>query len=545
MEGITIEVCGVPDLLPADRTVDKLTIHFLRPRNGGGEVVRVIYPTSAKGQAFVVFELKEVAARVASSKQTLDIDGQRFPLTVGIVDRAEVDLPVQATLDLNKFSDPSEVRQLLRKHYFNVSELSSGKVLLEGTFLSLRAVRAQLCRLLQQGTEHSTNRERSVSASSGTVHDVCPKKSTTLPHVNGTHGCGDDWTHTNSSQRHLSTGSSSVSRSPLGYDSSSASSDQSLSSSHRSRERVRSYHGNHSHSLQNSDTHQSLFPSDTLTSKPPLQRRTLSARETYPMEISFQVDTDVFRYTCSFRKDLVDNILKSYGVEVTLYADSGITTLTLKGKDCETAKQKLQDLINQTSIPLRTQEILLTELSHDEAVQIAKRIQMYKDVYNVLVRQSGNSVVIIGSSEDSYEMKQRLLGKSVDLLGSARIGRGTERGPRMTRSSSLPKQPKVRPEQGYNTRLNSSSGPSSMAYSPFHYQDDKHLGGAGMSHRRTSSETREKIMSRRPVPKEAPQDLGPSSGGKAPQLKKTALNLSPAAITEKFKSLTGKRSSKS
>lgn len=59
MEGITIEVCGVPDLLPVDRTVDKLTIHFLRPRNGGGEVVKVIYPTSTKGQAFVVFEQKE------------------------------------------------------------------------------------------------------------------------------------------------------------------------------------------------------------------------------------------------------------------------------------------------------------------------------------------------------------------------------------------------------------------------------------------------------------------------------------------------------
>lgn len=59
MEGRTIEVCGVPDILPSDRTVDKLTIHFLRPRNGGGEVLRVIYPTSTKGQAFVVFELSE------------------------------------------------------------------------------------------------------------------------------------------------------------------------------------------------------------------------------------------------------------------------------------------------------------------------------------------------------------------------------------------------------------------------------------------------------------------------------------------------------
>lgn len=59
MEGRTIEVCGVPDILPTDRTVDKLTIHFLRPKHGGGEVLRVIYPTTTKGQAFVVFELSE------------------------------------------------------------------------------------------------------------------------------------------------------------------------------------------------------------------------------------------------------------------------------------------------------------------------------------------------------------------------------------------------------------------------------------------------------------------------------------------------------
>ena len=59
MEGRTIKVCGVPDILPADRIVDKVTIHFLRPRQGGGEVLRVIYPSSTKGQAFVVFEHNE------------------------------------------------------------------------------------------------------------------------------------------------------------------------------------------------------------------------------------------------------------------------------------------------------------------------------------------------------------------------------------------------------------------------------------------------------------------------------------------------------
>ena len=54
--GVGVEVLGVPNLLSNDRTIDKLLIHFLRPRNGGGEVRRVIYPTSVPGQALVIYD---------------------------------------------------------------------------------------------------------------------------------------------------------------------------------------------------------------------------------------------------------------------------------------------------------------------------------------------------------------------------------------------------------------------------------------------------------------------------------------------------------
>lgn len=55
-KGIGVEVLGVPSILPDDRIVDKLTIHFLRPRHGGGEVQRVLYPSYLPGQALVIFE---------------------------------------------------------------------------------------------------------------------------------------------------------------------------------------------------------------------------------------------------------------------------------------------------------------------------------------------------------------------------------------------------------------------------------------------------------------------------------------------------------
>ena len=54
--GVGVEVLGVPDVMSPERTVDKLLIHFLRPRNGGGEVRRVIYPTHVTGQALVIYD---------------------------------------------------------------------------------------------------------------------------------------------------------------------------------------------------------------------------------------------------------------------------------------------------------------------------------------------------------------------------------------------------------------------------------------------------------------------------------------------------------
>ena len=54
-----VEVLGVPDVLPAERTVDKLQVYFLTPKHGGGEVLKVLYPCYQAGQAFIIFEEPE------------------------------------------------------------------------------------------------------------------------------------------------------------------------------------------------------------------------------------------------------------------------------------------------------------------------------------------------------------------------------------------------------------------------------------------------------------------------------------------------------
>ncbi len=68
-ESRTVAVSGVPDVLPASRMIDKLTVHFQScRRSGGGDVAVVRYPTNMDGVAFVCFDKAEgKLARQATS----------------------------------------------------------------------------------------------------------------------------------------------------------------------------------------------------------------------------------------------------------------------------------------------------------------------------------------------------------------------------------------------------------------------------------------------------------------------------------------------
>lgn len=51
-----MEVRGIPTELPPDRVADKLTIHFLRSRNGGGEIADVQVLPGPRACALITFE---------------------------------------------------------------------------------------------------------------------------------------------------------------------------------------------------------------------------------------------------------------------------------------------------------------------------------------------------------------------------------------------------------------------------------------------------------------------------------------------------------
>ncbi|KAM6042922.1 uncharacterized protein LJ206_019551 [Theristicus caerulescens] len=76
--------CGAsPPSCPPDRAADKLTIHFLRSRNGGGEIADVRVLPGAQAGALLTFEAPEVAQRILKVKNhVLTIGGKKYPLEV-------------------------------------------------------------------------------------------------------------------------------------------------------------------------------------------------------------------------------------------------------------------------------------------------------------------------------------------------------------------------------------------------------------------------------------------------------------------------------
>ncbi|XP_067843260.1 RNA-binding protein 43-like [Heptranchias perlo] len=151
----TIIVSGFPvGVLSSDVMIDKLTIHFLRPRNGGGEVESVIYP--ADGFAYVTFEKKEVVDSVLRKEQVLE-DKQlavKYPLKL-TQNSADVFTQVSVNLDLTIFNKRLEIKKLERElqssnKTLQFSRCLDGRLHVEGSFSAIKELRKDLQRRLDE-----------------------------------------------------------------------------------------------------------------------------------------------------------------------------------------------------------------------------------------------------------------------------------------------------------------------------------------------------------------------------------------------------------
>ncbi|XP_030597355.1 RNA-binding protein 43 [Archocentrus centrarchus] len=186
----------------------------------------------------------------------------------------------------------------------------------------------------------------------------------------------------------------------------------------------------------------------------------LDWRDSLRRDASFVIDADVFMYADQFKKKDINTIRTSHGVEIKQQERGDMFNVTLMGRNSNAAMGKLQSLMDDLSQSLRTQEVPLKDMNPDGRVLLGKIQQNGNIDGSVLVCHMTDRLHLIGSSRESYELKQRLLGRTGRT--SARSSRG--------RSSSAP--PINRKSTETAAHPNPSPG-GATGYSPSKYQDDK------------------------------------------------------------------------
>eukprot|EP00076_Gallus_gallus_P034249 XP_024999787.1 interferon-induced 35 kDa protein isoform X1 [Gallus gallus] len=186
MAGCTVQVWGIPSDLPPDRVADKLTIHFLRSRNGGGEITDVQVLPGSPACALITFEAPAVAQRILKVKNhVLCIEGKKYPLEVKThivkLSPDEIFLRVYMMVDYGKLPAGETLLKNLQKGYSSVQfdfDYRSTLCRVKGTFTELQAFSRDLLaslNLKSQPTGESLPSRSNHSAKNTIMYDYQQK----------------------------------------------------------------------------------------------------------------------------------------------------------------------------------------------------------------------------------------------------------------------------------------------------------------------------------------------------------------------------------
>lgn len=191
---------------------------------------------------------------------------------------------------------------------------------------------------------------------------------------------------------------------------SSASLVQDCSSGAISKHSNKSEHRSPSAPIRNSST---LRESRSYSSPHPGQRGSVrSGKE------SFFVEADVFEYAKKLKDKDMKDILEKHHVTMDVCRADDSFTVTLNGKYSSEAAKKLKHFLNELHHSLRTQEVRLEDMDH-KGIALLRNIQKDRNS-SVLVREVGDKLQVIGSSHESYKVKQKLLEKAQEPPGQTR-----------------------------------------------------------------------------------------------------------------------------
>ncbi|XP_032392676.1 uncharacterized protein si:busm1-163l24.3 [Etheostoma spectabile] len=392
--GRTVRVSGLPTDIEDDRLKDKLYIHFLRARNGGGEINSVTIVKATPVSALITFEDSAVAQKVIQhSLHILQVDEKRYRVIVTehreSLDPDKVILSLSATVAHSQL--PGGMMALTRLHkshpdiqinYNATEELCT----LHGAYSKVQAALAQLFGH-PEGPQSAENKESGQPSTSGSRSVKIAQKPHTLE-----------------------------------------SEDQSRKPNKQRNPRQKVHIGGPSDE-NNSSSHRDLAPygweDPGQTEGAALQ---LPGPSTTPEEdLTLIVDADMFQYLQKHCRTEYQQILSQYGVDVVDMTNQGLTTLFLQvatgmgegGRDQEglkLARKALSRLYQENETKIRRDKLSKSILSLRGGLQRAMENLSIR-FPKLLLNEDDRNIYIIGSSSDVSEAKQFLLLDPSEMKG--------------------------------------------------------------------------------------------------------------------------------
>ncbi|RVE69836.1 hypothetical protein OJAV_G00081610 [Oryzias javanicus] len=373
--GRTIRVSSLPTDIEDKRLKDKLFIHFLRERNGGGEIDSIVIDRA--GSALITFEDSGMAQRIIQRRRhTLEVDEKKYKLAASEhrerLDPDQVILNLTATVDCRLL--PGGVTALIRlskSHDVRINFTPTQDCwTIQGSYSVMQAALTQL--LVPPGGQESANKNASDSSAPSSSRSVQTSQ----------------MTRTKDSE------------------------DEPV----KQREKHRSRKISDERDSSSSRKAASGDKDRNERSKPD------SPPSSSAEDCTLIMDADVFQYLHQLCRKEYQDILDRYNIEAEDLTSQGLTTLLLKATQTEKggeqerlrqAKQAIGQLYLENECKICRGELSKRILFNIRDLQ--KAMKFLRSKYpKLLLNEDEQNVYIIGSSSDVSAAKRLLLGLEED-----------------------------------------------------------------------------------------------------------------------------------
>ncbi|XP_016342472.1 uncharacterized protein LOC107689081 [Sinocyclocheilus anshuiensis] len=385
-EGRAVCVHGLPTDVDHERLRDKLLIHFLRQRNGGGEVVSVTIIGRTPLRALITFEESRVVQTVLRHHpHILQLDGIKYELSPSLprqesMSLNKVILDMTVTMDCSQLPRGAETLNVLRSEFPGLRTqrgLLQDTCTLQGSYSDFQGAFPYMQTLFN----HHLSKAEYPNFSGDRVQNL--EKREDLASVK-------KW----ASFASQSPGNvSSISTAGLGH-----------------------------YGLQ--DNNEALTGRSTRTKKSKMEEGAECRIDEANLEdLSIIMEADAFAYLQSIKE--YKQILCLHGVQVVHVTSEGVTTLYLQSEvptgsgvkqNMHQAHKELRQLYQQLEGCLRKDQIQKSALYMPDGLTSAlKKVQLV--LPNVLLSYDQDSIYIVGEKSEVSQAKQMLLlGREEDVM---------------------------------------------------------------------------------------------------------------------------------